>query len=595
MPAAPRRKTIGSVFPTGARRYAVTALKPSIAQRLQRPHAQVVKSVRQFKFIVSWLAAAFLAACVPAHALTNKVLIIGIDGTMCSALAVAKTPNIDALKSNGCYSVRAITHPVTHSAACWSSMFTGVWGDKHLVNDPGNSFTGNNFAAYPSFFKRLEGFNPNLNTLCFARWAPLVTVVPDADEKLSFSTDADIAAETCRRLTNSNPDVFYMILLDVDSAGHTYGWGPAVTNYVKAIETADARVGQIIDALHKRATYTNEDWLVICLTDHGEHDNPDPEKSRITWHIFSGPSAARGILWPSPAIVDVCATVLTHMGVPINPAWNLDARVEGLPLSEPGYGRNLIFNGDAEANSGTGVYATNRGIAWWFDIASTTLGTYGSNVAFPTLVSSGPEARGRNFFLGGTTNGSISQRIDLSAVGDDIDYPGVSYQLAGFFGGSGAEQDSASLTANFLGTGGAILGGDRIGDVRASERTNITGLLQRGSAGRLPAGTRFVEFVLTNTGVTGNNDGSADNLSFVLTPNPEPEFRLSIEPGVSGGWQLNVTPTVTNRVYVLERSLDLSQWREISGSVAGTGESLVVSDTNTAGGPVFYRMSCRKP
>src|SRR5512135_2493943 len=133
-----------------------------------------------------------LVGTLPAAALTNKVLIVGIDGTMCSALAVAKTPNLDALKSKGCYTVRAVTHPVTHSAACWSSMFTGVWGDKHLVNDPGNSFTGNNLAGYPSFFKRLEAANPNLNTLCFARWSPLITVVPDADVKQSFGTDADI-------------------------------------------------------------------------------------------------------------------------------------------------------------------------------------------------------------------------------------------------------------------------------------------------------------------------------------------------------------------------------------------------------------------
>src|SRR5262245_65540197 len=90
-----------------------------------------------------------------ATALTNKVLIIGIDGTMPSAMAVARTPNLDALKSNGCYSVRVVTHPVTHSAACWSSMFTGVWGDKHGVNDPGNSFAGNQFTNYPSFFRHL--------------------------------------------------------------------------------------------------------------------------------------------------------------------------------------------------------------------------------------------------------------------------------------------------------------------------------------------------------------------------------------------------------------------------------------------------------
>ena len=111
-------------------------------------------------FLVIALCAGFVCS---AKALTNKVLIIGIDGTMPSAVAVARTPNLDALKSNGCSSVRVVTHPVTHSAACWSSLFTGVWGDKHGVNDPGNSFTGNQFTNYPSFFKRLEMVNSNWN------------------------------------------------------------------------------------------------------------------------------------------------------------------------------------------------------------------------------------------------------------------------------------------------------------------------------------------------------------------------------------------------------------------------------------------------
>src|SRR5262245_1415638 len=334
--------------------------------------------------LVSVLCLGFVANTT---ALTNKVLIIGIDGTMPSAVAVARTPNLEALKSNGCHSVRVVTHPVTHSAACWSSMFTGVWGDKHGVNDPGNSFAGNQFTNYPSFFQRLEAANSNLNTVALARWAPMLTAVPEADVKLSFDSDVAVTDETCRRLTNSNPDVMWMLLLDVDSAGHASGWGPTVSNYVRAIEIADGHVGQIIGALTNRVTYTNEDWLVIVTTDHGEHDNPNPEISRITFVINSGPSAARGVIWPSPSIVDICATVLTHMGVPIDPSWNLDARVEGLPLRPTGFGTNLMFNGDAEWNSGTNNYTPNRGIAWWFDISSTTLGGYGSNTNFPAAAA----------------------------------------------------------------------------------------------------------------------------------------------------------------------------------------------------------------
>lgn len=524
-----------------------------------------------------------------AAALTNKVLIIGIDGTMPSAVAVARTPNLDILKSNGCHSVRVVSHPVTHSAAAWSSMFTGVWGDKHGVNDPGNSFAGNQFTNYPSFFKRLEGVNSNWNTVALARWAPMLTAVPDADVKLSFSSDTAVTDETCRRLTNSNPDVMWMLLLDVDSTGHSSGWGPTVSNYVRAIEVADGRVGQIIHALTQRPTYTNENWLVIVQTDHGEHDQPDPERSRIVFTIYSGASAARGVIWPSPSIVDVCATVLAHMGVSIEPAWNLDGRVAGLPLPPTRYGTNLIFNGDAEWNSGTNNYTTNRGVAWWFDISSTTLGVYGANANFPSTGSAGPTNRGTGFFLGGTTNGYISQRIDILDIAVDVDGTNVDYTLSGWFGGAGTQEDWAGLTVRFLDAAGSLLGTNFVGRVTAAERGSTTGLLLRSASGVLPSGTRFVEFTLTNRVVTGMNDGSADNLSFVLSQRTPPSFAITGHGPTGNGWRVEFASS-PSRVYVLERSEDLQNWVEVTNGLAGGGATSVLVDTNAPAGQAFYRV-----
>lgn len=526
--------------------------------------------------------------------LTNKILIIGIDGTMPSALAVARTPNLDALKSAGCYSTRVVSHPVTHSAAAWSSMFTGVWGDKHGVNDPGNSFAGNQFTNYPSFYKRIEAANSNLNTLAFARWAPMLTAVPDADVKIAFNSDDEVTAETCRRLTNSNPDVFWMLLLDVDSAGHASGWGPTVSNYVRAIENSDARVGQIIGALTNRVTYTNEDWLVIVTTDHGEHDQPDPERSRITFVINSGPSAARGVIWPSPSIVDVCATVLTHMRVPIDPAWNLDARVSGLPLPPTRFGTNLIFNGDAESNSGTNAYAINRGVAWWFDISSTTLGVYGSSTNFPSSTNSGPADRGANFFLGGTTNGYLLQRVAIADIAADVDGVRVDFALSGWFGGARNEGDNAALTARFLNIGETVIGSTTVGNVTAAERGGLTGLLQRSANGTLPIGTRFVEFMLTNRVVTGMNDGSADNLSFVLTPRPDPPLRISALRNAGNAWRIQFTG-LSNRVYALERSVNLMSWSDVVSNLSTSAGLMVLTDTNPPLSHGFYRMSGRRP
>jgi hypothetical protein len=542
--------------------------------------------VMKVSFLIGAICTGVLA---DSSALTNKVLIIGIDGTMPSALAVARTPNLDALKSNGCYSTRVVSHPVTHSAASWSSMFTGVWGDKHGVNDPGNSFAGNQFTNYPSFYKRIEAANSNLNTLAFARWAPMLTAVPDADVRLSFDSDAAVTTETCRRLTNSNPDVFWMLLLDVDSAGHSSGWGPTVSNYVRAIEMADGRVGQIIGALTNRVAYTNEDWLVIVTTDHGEHDHPDPERSRITWVINSGPSAARGVMWPSPGIVDICATVLTHMRVPIAPEWSLDARVEGLPRAPTRFGTNVIFNGDAESNSGTNNYTPNRGIAWWFDIASTSVGAYGASTNFPSAFSPGPTNRGANFFVGGTTNGSILQRIDISDISADVDGSGVDYELSGWFGGAGAQGDAAALVARFLSSSNAALGSNVVGNVTPGERGGVTGLLQRSTNNTVPAGTRFVEFVLTNRVVSGMNDASADNLSFVLTQRPDPPLQIISHGPDNVGWRVEFN-SVTNRLYVLERSQTLRLWTEVTPAIAGNGRAMTLVDTNPPPDHAFYRV-----
>lgn len=531
-----------------------------------------------------------LLSIQPSFALTNKVLIIGIDGTMPSAVAVARTPNLDALKSNGCYSTRVISHPVTHSAAAWSSMFTGVWGDKHGVNDPGNSFAGNQFTNFPSFYKRLEAANSNLNTLAFARWAPMLTAVPEADVKLSFASDQAVTDETCRRLTNSNPDVFWMLLLDVDSAGHSFGWGPTVSNYVQAIEAADTRVGQIINALTNRTTYKQEDWLVIVTTDHGEHDHPDPERSRITFVINSGPSAARGEIWPSPCIVDICATVLRHMKVSIDPAWNLDARVQGFPLPPARFETNLIFNGSAEANSGTNSYTPNRGIAWWFDLGNMTLGNYGAHSNFPTALSPGPVQRGQNFFLGGASGTStISQTIDISSLAPDIDAGEVDYELAGYFGGLGSQADNAILSARFVGTSGQIIGSDSIGGVTAAARTNVTGLLYQFDTNALPAGTRKVVFTLTATSTSGANDASGDGLSFVLNSRVDKALKILSGDFQSGEWQVKISSS-TNRLYSLERSQNLTNWAAVGSQVPGNGGVLMLPDSSHPPGQAFYRV-----
>ena len=118
--------------------------------------------------------------------LTKKVLIIGIDGCRADAYAVANTPNMDSLASNGVFSSDALNADFTWSGPGWSNILCGVGSDKHLVT--GNNFTGNDYATYPSVIQIVEDFDPSLSTVSFCHWAPINDniIQSGVDFKLNF-------------------------------------------------------------------------------------------------------------------------------------------------------------------------------------------------------------------------------------------------------------------------------------------------------------------------------------------------------------------------------------------------------------------------
>jgi len=277
--------------------------------------------------------------------LTKKVLLIGLDGVRVDILAQADTPNIDALIADGSFSDQAQTRPPTVSGPGWSSMLIGVWSDKHLVT--GNNFAGNAYSAYPDFLTRLEQIDPDFNTFAVVDWPPLGTtasggpLVSDAvDVKLNIDgdelgyTEADelSLAAAVEHLVNEDPDAAFVYLGDIDVVGHDHN--SLAPQYEAAIETADGQVGQLLSALQRRPAYDQEDWLIIIATDHGRtddggHGGTSPQEQTI-FYLVSGQSAQKGTLDPAPNIVDVAVTALSHLGVEIDPTWELDGTTRGL-------------------------------------------------------------------------------------------------------------------------------------------------------------------------------------------------------------------------------------------------------------------------
>ena len=119
-----------------------------------------------------------LSAKEPEEPRTQKrVLIIGMDGTRPDALLQAKTPTFDRLIREGAFTDQAnilgerYQKNDTISGPGWSSILTGVWADKHGVQD--NSFKGKNYELFPHFFKRLKRQRPDAKTASLVSWGPI--------------------------------------------------------------------------------------------------------------------------------------------------------------------------------------------------------------------------------------------------------------------------------------------------------------------------------------------------------------------------------------------------------------------------------------
>jgi hypothetical protein len=188
------------------------------------------------------------------------------------------------------------------------------------------------------------------------------------------------------------------------------------------------------------------------------------------------------------------------------------------------YGSNLVVNGDAEA-----------GIAGWTGYAGYNpfqSVDYGSNWVLPT--QPGPADRGNKMFAGFGQYAVGWQTLDFgTATTRD-----TSYALTGWLGGWADQGDNALFYVQFLDESDNEIGNSVLGPVTPQDRNNQTGLMFRETDGFVPTGTRKLSFWLSMERIVSNdNDGYADNLSFVLRAPPVNDVP---EPGMAATFLLGL-------------------------------------------------------
>ncbi|MFE7358547.1 alkaline phosphatase family protein [Streptomyces sp. NPDC057543] len=274
-------------------------------------------------------AAAAPYAGLPSGTKQAKTLVIGIDGATFDTFSRADVPHIKQLMAKGLTARSNLyANPMapTVSGAGWSSIATGVWPDKHNVKD--NDFTAPNYGQYPDYATRLEAADPATSTLVVGTWSPVPQIIfgPKTDLRIPGGNDEGTTAKAADYLAHGNPDSTFVHLDEVDGAGHSSG--SASDAYLKALNTADAQVGRLLDAVASRPTYADEDWLVVVTADHGHtptggHGGNTPLE-RGTFVIAQGAGIEPGSVRDDVKITDIAPTVLRHEGVATDPAWNLD-------------------------------------------------------------------------------------------------------------------------------------------------------------------------------------------------------------------------------------------------------------------------------
>ena len=276
---------------------------------------------------------------------SRHVLIVGIDGCMPDAILASKAPNLKKLAEDGAVTWDGFAGGVqgtpsqqnTASLASWNSILRGVWANKHKANrmKKGRPLPSDS-KNFPSLFARIKEVQPQAQcaSICNWIWINNQPMLPEADYKINGPAgDKSVTELLAKYLQEKDPTAVFIHLDEVDHSGHGHGFAPRLPSYQAAVEQADQHVGEALAAVKSRKNYANEQWLVICVTDHGglnkAHGGQSPEE-RKTFLIVSGPGVKKGVVTPGPGIVAVTPTALKFLGVPIKPEWKLDGEPFGL-------------------------------------------------------------------------------------------------------------------------------------------------------------------------------------------------------------------------------------------------------------------------
>ena len=294
----------------------------------------------------------------------RKAVFIIVDGVPADVVERVATPAIDEIAARGWYSraymggeVNGITQTPTVSAVCYNSLLTSTWVNKHNV--PDNDIHHPNY-NYWNIFRIAKNQNRNYTTAVFSSWEDNRTKLigegkaeagnvkvdfvldgleldkknyPDEEHSLHiFKIDEKISEAAAECIREESPDMMWVYLWYMDSAGHEFGDSDYFDRY---LELADQQVARIWEAVKYREEQHGEEWMIVVTTDHGRKASDgkghggQTERERSIW-ISTNVEPNTYFVQGYPAITDIAVSISRFMDFSI--PMDVQYEQEGTPF-----------------------------------------------------------------------------------------------------------------------------------------------------------------------------------------------------------------------------------------------------------------------
>lgn len=229
----------------------------------------------------SLVLALFLAGTngVFAQAKSKKILVIGVDGIINTAIDYASTPGIDKITADASYSMNGYGGVPAYGSSGWATMLTGVSADKHGVTQ-NKTFNGNKFTQYPSVVSRIKAGAPAVVVASIVRNAAINAVLNQAaDQKFQYNSDEEVYNKSVSLLKEANMGAVFIQFSSPADIGDAAGYQLRQANYVLAIQKIDEYVAGLNAVITSRSTYASEDWNIFFVSTHGGTETGVPQSN----------------------------------------------------------------------------------------------------------------------------------------------------------------------------------------------------------------------------------------------------------------------------------------------------------------------------